>query len=190
MLKLKISQISVFLAVISATHQAHGQEMIRIDGVTVYDSFFGFTAQDFHEYSEPGFGFIIPYHHDDVELDAYIYDSDIEPFPDFITESIALDHFDQVTAAVFDAEREGRYHDVELVSQFYLNDNMDRVDWVCSRFHLRFSNWESTGNSIACLSISGWNFLKLRMSSETLSDEDFDNLALRVASIFAHSAGL
>ncbi|MCR9069892.1 MAG: hypothetical protein NXH79_13710 [Rhodobacteraceae bacterium] len=190
MLRLKFSQISLFVALIAATHQAHGQEMIRIDGVTVHDSFLGFTAEEFHEYSEPGLGFIIPYHRDDADLDAYIYDSNIEPFPDFITDDIALDHFDQVIAAVFDGERQGIYRDVELVSQFYLNDNMDRVDWVCARFNLRFSNWESTGNSISCIAISGWNFLKIRMSSETLSDQEFDNLALRVASIFARSAGL
>ena len=173
-----------------APMEARGQEMIRIDGVTLIDSFLGFTAGDLTEYPEQRLGVSLPYYRDDTILTAYIYHNDLEPFPTFVTDEAAIAHFQQITVDVFDVQQQGVYLDVELRSQFSLDDNMGRVDWFCSMFRLRLPTWDTTGNSISCLAVSGWNFLKIRMSSNVLSDEQFVDLALRVASTFALSAGL
>lgn len=169
---------------------SNAQEMIRIDGVTVLDHFLGFIAEEVTEYEERRLGTSISYNRDDAILTAYIYNNEIEPFPESITDDVATAHFYQITNEVFESQRHGIYHDVELLYQFPLQDNMGRTDWLCSMFRLRLSTWDTEGHSLSCLAVSGWNFLKLRLSSNALHQEDFEDLALRVTAVFAQSAGL
>ncbi len=166
------------------------QEIISIDGVTLIDSFLGFRAGKVHEYPEQRLGASIPYYRNDALLDVYVYDDDVEPFPRLITDDTAVEQFHQITAEVFAMQMIKKYNDVELISQFSLDDDTGSVDFLCSLFSLRMSSWKMTGNSAACLAVSGRNFLKIRLSSNSLSDEGFRILALSVASAFANSAGI
>jgi hypothetical protein len=171
-------------------HEGRVQELISIDGVTLIDNFLGFRAGEVHEYSEQRLGASIPYYRDDAVLTVYIYDNDIEPFPRLITEDTAVDQFYQIAEEVFAMQELKEYADVELISEFSLDDNAGNVDFLCSMFSLRMSEWKTTGKSVVCLAVSGRNFLKIRLSSDSLSDEEFMILALSVTSKFAISAGI